>query len=411
MLTSDFNMLHLEAPRDLLQITDGTTSQEQAVELANPAVWVRTLVRQQKQAEEDMRELVGLCGNTVDRTDQRIQRIEHAYHTLAEGTRYVYDQVNANQEIEETWVRSELAAAANAYQTFTRNVWQTIIERTNESTERQVCQATQLARVNDALAFLGEANTARNQHLATFQGNVELWAAHHQQKVAELQQELRQARDDIQRLAVRIPLPPVSPSPPPPPLPPLPVQRTPAQQWRSPVHPSSTSEPDLVLRQPSTPPGRPPYPPLRSPIQLNLPAATRRIRPPAVPPIPAGHATPPPWRNPHPGGNNGPPSRPPTRPTTPPLPPTPTPSPAAGAEGTRPTLTTQDLILLVAEGVARAQSHQPPKEERVRTSRLKMENPEPFDGKPTTPFNIWWQSVVKYLGFYPETSDQQKSRG
>jgi len=226
-----------------------------------------------------MRELVGLCGNTVDRTDQRIQRIKHAYHTLAEGTRYVYDRVNTNQEIEEAWVRSELAAAANAYQTFTRNVWQSIIERTNESTERQVCQAMQLARVNDALAFLGEANTARNQYLATFQANIELWAAHHQQKVAELQQELRQAWDDIQRLAVRILLPPVSPSPPPPPLPPLPIQRTPAQQWRSPIRPSSTSEPDLVLRQPSTRPGRPPYPPLRSPIQLNLPAATRRIHP------------------------------------------------------------------------------------------------------------------------------------
>ena len=33
-------MLRLEAPRDLLQITDRTTVAEQAVELANPAVWV-----------------------------------------------------------------------------------------------------------------------------------------------------------------------------------------------------------------------------------------------------------------------------------------------------------------------------------------------------------------------------------
>jgi len=40
-------MLRLEAPRDLLQITSGTPSLEQAVELANPAVWVRTLVHQQ----------------------------------------------------------------------------------------------------------------------------------------------------------------------------------------------------------------------------------------------------------------------------------------------------------------------------------------------------------------------------
>jgi len=38
--SSDFNMLRLEALRDLLQITDGTAPLEQALELANPAVWV-----------------------------------------------------------------------------------------------------------------------------------------------------------------------------------------------------------------------------------------------------------------------------------------------------------------------------------------------------------------------------------
>jgi len=92
MTTSlDFNMLWLEAPRDLLQITDGTSGPEQAVEMANPAVWVRTMVRQQRQAENDLRQLTELCGSTIDRTDQRMQRIEEAYRTLAEGTRYVYD--------------------------------------------------------------------------------------------------------------------------------------------------------------------------------------------------------------------------------------------------------------------------------------------------------------------------------
>jgi len=40
---SDFNMLWLEAPRDLLQITDGTPAPEQAIELANPVIWVRTM--------------------------------------------------------------------------------------------------------------------------------------------------------------------------------------------------------------------------------------------------------------------------------------------------------------------------------------------------------------------------------
>ena len=41
MTSSDYNMLQLEAPRDMLQITDGTVSQENTVELTNPATWVR----------------------------------------------------------------------------------------------------------------------------------------------------------------------------------------------------------------------------------------------------------------------------------------------------------------------------------------------------------------------------------
>jgi len=63
-------MLRLEAPRDLLQITDGTPTQEQAIELTNPAVWVRTMAQQQKQAENDLRQLTELCGNTINRTNQ-----------------------------------------------------------------------------------------------------------------------------------------------------------------------------------------------------------------------------------------------------------------------------------------------------------------------------------------------------
>jgi len=61
--SSDFNMLQLATPRDLLQITDGSPRPEQAVEIANPAVWVRTLVRQQQQAESDLQRLTELCGD------------------------------------------------------------------------------------------------------------------------------------------------------------------------------------------------------------------------------------------------------------------------------------------------------------------------------------------------------------
>jgi len=37
-----------------------------------------------------------------------------------------------------------------------------------------------------------------------------------------------------------------------------------------------------------------------------------------------------------------------------------------------------------------------------------MKNPEAFDGKSSTAFNQWWEAVTMFLGFYPETGDQQK---
>ena len=190
-------MLRLKVPRDLLQITDGTPAPEQAIELPNPMVWVRSMVRQQWQAESNLKQLTELCGNKIDKTDQGMQRIEEAYRTLAEGTRYVYDRVHTNEAIAEAWVRSELAIAANAYQTLAQNVWPAIQEGTHDDDQRQIWQATKLARINDALAFLAEAKTARSQHLVTLQGNVELWAADYQGKVNRMEKELPQARDEM----------------------------------------------------------------------------------------------------------------------------------------------------------------------------------------------------------------------
>jgi len=247
MMTSlDFNMLQLEAPRDLLQITDGTPRPEQAVEIANPAVWVRTLIHQQRQAESDLQRLTELYGDAYNRSDRRTREIEQAYQTLAEGTRYIYDRVNANEKIAEEWIRSELSKAANPYQSLARNVWQAIIEWTNKANERQICQATQLTRINDALSFLAEANMARNQYLANFQGNMELWAAAHQNWVATLENQLREARAEIQHIATRIPLPTMPPVPAVPPA------------WRSPIRQTSTSAPSAHS-----------LPALESPLRLN----------------------------------------------------------------------------------------------------------------------------------------------
>jgi len=182
-------------------------------------------------------------------------QIEEVNRTLAEGTRYVYDRVNAKEEIAATWVRTKLANAANAYQLLAHNIWQAILEHTDEDNQRQICQATQLSRVNGTLAFLAKANVAGSQHLATFQGNVELWAADHQRKMAQVEEELRQARNKIRRIATRIPLPgsPQRRHPLPEPL----------QLWRSPARPSSTS-----ATAPATPLPLPMRPTLRSPVQL-----------------------------------------------------------------------------------------------------------------------------------------------
>jgi hypothetical protein len=38
---------------------------------------------------------------------------------------------------------------------------------------------------------------------------------------------------------------------------------------------------------------------------------------------------------------------------------------------------------------------------------MRMDNPEKFNGKPKTPFRLWWESVQEYVGFYPETEGAQ----
>ena len=75
LISTDFNMQRLEAPRNLLQITSGTRSTEH-VEIVSPATWVRCLVRHQTQAEQDLRLLYEACGNKFDRSDAQMAAIE-----------------------------------------------------------------------------------------------------------------------------------------------------------------------------------------------------------------------------------------------------------------------------------------------------------------------------------------------
>jgi hypothetical protein len=70
------------------------------------------------------------------------------------------------------------------------------------------------------------------------------------------------------------------------------------------------------------------------------------------------------------------------------------------------------IARLIGEGIAAAQpatkSSREQPDGRIGTARLKMKNPEPFDRGATTRFSRWWESVVMFLGFYPNTTDRQK---
>jgi len=67
--SSDYNMLRLEAPRGLLQITNDKEPQEETLEIANPVGWMRAMANHQQQAEQDLRQLMDVCGNTLDHMD------------------------------------------------------------------------------------------------------------------------------------------------------------------------------------------------------------------------------------------------------------------------------------------------------------------------------------------------------
>jgi len=103
--------------------------------------------------------------------------------------------MEAKEQISGEWVRNELMVSTNAYQVFTRQVCEAIIEHSKTSELHRVHEATQVARMHNAVASLSEANLARNVNLMEFQGNVEKWAADHQRKVEMLEQQRNEDRD------------------------------------------------------------------------------------------------------------------------------------------------------------------------------------------------------------------------
>jgi hypothetical protein len=75
------------------------------------------------------------------------------------------------------------------------------VERTTETDLRMVHQATQVARLHDAVAFLTEANVARQVNLTTFTDQVSQWVTQQDDVIARLQQERTDAKAQINQLA------------------------------------------------------------------------------------------------------------------------------------------------------------------------------------------------------------------
>ena len=63
--------------------------------------------------------------------------------------------------------------------------------------------------------------------------------------------------------------------------------------------------------------------------------------------------------------------------------------------------------MVTAFAAAQAAVPPAPPPRRANTAKMRMDNPEKFNGKPKTPFRLWWESVQEYVGFYPETEGAQ----
>jgi hypothetical protein len=67
--SSNVDMLRLEYPSTQLQITDGTSPSQPILEITRPASWVRTIVYQHEQAQQNLRQLYEACGHWFDHDD------------------------------------------------------------------------------------------------------------------------------------------------------------------------------------------------------------------------------------------------------------------------------------------------------------------------------------------------------
>jgi len=372
MTESNVDMLRLEYPRTALEVYNDTETDQPTIDLPNPTAWVRLLVTQHQQAQWDLEQLHGMCGDAYDRADRRIVAIERNYQLLTQALEYVYKTAEANTTVSHEWMQTELIRTASAAQKFTTDVWTAITARDRDQAEKEGHQITRITRLNDAVQFLQVADCKRAEEQQTWNANCEKWAMNQQEETERLAREQQRLRTEVSAIKRATTTPTYLQSALPKDVP-LPASRegTPeAAGGGAGGEPPRRPRTRLVLRSPSPEPEN----------------STKDVGPSDdddMYTVPGGR------RNPVTG--RPPPGATPLR------------------EGHIATmLTPEEIARLVGEGIMAARTDQRAPEVRTNTSRLKLKNPEPFDGKPTSAFNIWWESVLEYIGFYPETLDTQK---
>lgn len=374
--SSNIDMLRLEYPRNIDDIYNDTEPNNDTVDIPDPANWLRQLVHQHQQAQSDLQRLREVCGGQFDRNDRRIRAIERNYETLFESIRYIYEQAQADGRASHEWMQTELMAAANASQNFTLEVWQTIVAKSQETDQRTLYQTMQITRINDALTLLQTADLQRNQEQATFRQSLGDWAEKQQAATAQLAADQQQLRTEAETLRAEVDsaqaaIRQVTET--------LPTRR----RW----------VPSYLQAAPAAGPSR-----RVRPTALEV---TEGDSPPRTPRRPIGRAIRSP--SPRPDDDDNEEERPRLR----------TRIRAPITEDER----EERLARVVAQTIASTLAGQTnqdaappgPSDARApRVARLKLDNPEKFDGKPKTPFRAWWDSVRDYIRFYPETTGIQR---
>jgi len=275
-------------------------------------------------------------------------------------------------------MQTELMRNAGAAQKFTHDVWAAIIQRHQEKTNEDLNCDTLVLRLKDAIQFLQVTSQQRLEEQATWNANCKKWAQDQQDATAKLaaQQQILQAQvSALLSLAAN----------------------------------ARNTKPTFL--QSAVPP---PVPRATGSIS-SLPGATRPLPPPAAA---AGQGPPPPWppRRRSQMISRSPSPSPPPSPLVLPLPP-------SSSRGYSPPLQERQTLGLgparlyqfTLEELRDIVTHTVQATQRVlqlapnaKVAKLKLKDPKRFDGKPTTPFTSWWESVIQFISFYPDSTNAQR---